>query len=448
MFQRSIFSATLLALLGIFYVQTNVAVAQTLTWDGDPGSAGIQEATADWLGTNVWFNGASNVNWINGADALVGTQGPGQIGRGNSGLASLNSLTFDATIGAGNTYRIETNRGDRPLTFVGDAEINVPVGVIAQIEPGPSGNATIEIQGGGTVVWSERDPVSFTGGIAILNGTLSSQAKINYMGQFGQLTFLDTSGNADATLVLGGNPPSAYEVANNIVVQSGSTGTALIQYSDSTGGLSTGTFSGNITLGRDLNFDRSGTQQNAIELTGDISGPAGLNFDITGFPNNHSVTLSGDNTYEGTTSVTGSNAGSSLFAVNGTQGNSNFVIDDVTMNGTGTLVFNVDNDVSDLIALIGNGAIDLTGFTLAPSFSGTQTLEEFAIIDQIGGVTGTFANTSGFTVDYDGTIDNPNAVVLLAPIQNNNVPEPASLAIWALLLLPVLAGARVWRHGL
>ena len=434
--------ATLFALdvLGL-----RAAHSQTLTWDGDPGTVGIQEATADWLSANVWFDG-TNVSWTNGADAIVGTGGAGRIIRDSTpATLTLSSLTFDPAIGGGNTYHIDTNRGDRPLTFVNAAEIIVPTGVTGRIDPAPAGSATISIQGGGTINWFERNVIAaqpFTGGIAILDGTLSTQAKTNYVGQFGTLTFLDTSGSADATLLLGGNPASSWTVDNDIVVQSGSTGNALIQYSKSTGGASTGEFTGNITLDSDLTFRRTGTQTSqGLVLSGDIDGPAGLRLEPGGFPNDHFAVLSGNNTYEGTTTVIGTNASAMSLTVNGSQANSNFVLDDITMNGSGTLTFNVVDDTSDMFTLLDNAMLDLSGFTLAPLVSGTQTIEEFPITNRLTGVSGEFAAIAPqenfqFEVFYNGTAANPNAVVLQAT--QLAVPEPASLV--AMLLAAVFAG--------
>jgi hypothetical protein len=96
-----------------------------------------------------------------------------------------------------------------------------------------------------------------------------------------------------------------------------------------------------------------------------------------------------------------------------------------TLNGGGTINFQIAGDVSDLITV--KGTLDISSLTLALNVSGTQTLSEYVIANfNFGGasITGAnFASVTGLpsgTIDYDGTIANPNAIVW--------IPTAATLA--------------------
>ena len=55
-----------------------IAHAATLTWDADPGTAGIQDGAGTWdTTTNNWYDGANNVLWPNTTadEAILGDGG-------------------------------------------------------------------------------------------------------------------------------------------------------------------------------------------------------------------------------------------------------------------------------------------------------------------------------------------------------------------------------------
>lgn len=157
---------------------------------------------------------------------------------------------------------------------------------------------------------------------------------------------------------------------------------------------------------------------------GESGGGTGLGLAKAG---SSSLTLNGNTTYTGATSVS-----AGTLTVNGTLANANINVSGGTFNGTGNLTYNLDGNVSDLINLTG-GVFNLTQLDLIVDPTGTHTLSEYVIVNAPVGsplVTGTaFASVtglpSGASIDYDGTTSNPNAIVLV-------VPEPASLGLLAL----------------
>jgi hypothetical protein len=80
------------------------AGAATLTWDADGATAGQTDGAGVWLGTNQWWDGAANQDWVSGSDANFGNGGAG----GAVTLASptaVGSLTMSAFTG---TYTLGT----------------------------------------------------------------------------------------------------------------------------------------------------------------------------------------------------------------------------------------------------------------------------------------------------------------------------------------------------
>jgi autotransporter-associated beta strand protein len=76
-----------------------------LTWDANGPGAGQTNGGGAWLGDNLWWNGATNQNWVAGSDAIFG--GPNTAG-GAVTLASptsVGSLTFNTFTG---TYTLGT----------------------------------------------------------------------------------------------------------------------------------------------------------------------------------------------------------------------------------------------------------------------------------------------------------------------------------------------------
>jgi fibronectin-binding autotransporter adhesin len=62
---RAILACSIAALAGV------PAMAQSLTWDTNPSTAGAQPGSGSWSGPLAWLNGSTNQAWVNGADAIL-----------------------------------------------------------------------------------------------------------------------------------------------------------------------------------------------------------------------------------------------------------------------------------------------------------------------------------------------------------------------------------------
>lgn len=101
---RKVVRLFLLVLLLSLFAHTNQAIAATVTWDSNGVTAGQKNAGGAWLDASKWWNGATNVNWTSGDDAIFGVSGAA----GNVTLASpttVNSLTLNSFTG---TYTLGT----------------------------------------------------------------------------------------------------------------------------------------------------------------------------------------------------------------------------------------------------------------------------------------------------------------------------------------------------
>lgn len=397
------------------------ARAVTLTWTNN-------SASADW-NTNVadtnWTadGGATHVPWTQDADAVFDATSPAGTVSVQGGVMRLNSLSIDVS----RTISKRSGNDADQLQLTGAALITVPAGQSLSL-PYVSGSAGMVLTGGGTA--SSSRGLGYTGGTTILNGTWQTGNTPNVPGP---VTLLDTAGTADARLFFRGIN-SSWTYSEPITVRAGSSGRGILENSPTTGSGFTPTLASNLTLNNTFNVKLTGTQAVRLTLSGLITGPGDLELEFT--QSNHQFVLSGDaagHTGDIRVIQPGSRSGLSL-VLNGPHGSSNLTVPTgVAVSGAGTLTYNLFNDTGDLINLAGTSTLDLSGFTLQPSVSGTPTILEYPITNRLTGISGTFVavqQTSpfySFLVDYDGTALNPSAVVL----QLQLVPEPAAAGLLA-----------------
>ncbi len=202
-------------------------------------------------------------------------------------------------------------------------------------------------------------PDNFSGEFVVSNGTLNFRAS-----QYTNTLLLTVLDGATAKLL----EPGPSFPPNIVINGTGFSNQGALSFTSTSDDCDS-----DITTASDSKIVREGTQ--TTTLTGDITGPGDLTLDLSG-----GATFDLDGVYN--------------FAISGTNGNS---------------------------IVAGAGTLDISGATL--SVSGEEGInpfiKEFIIIDYSGGATvsGRFAATNDLKVnwgiDYDGTEDNPDAVVLV-----------------------------------
>ncbi|MEO6437068.1 MAG: autotransporter-associated beta strand repeat-containing protein [Tepidisphaeraceae bacterium] len=196
------------------------------------------------------------------------------------------------------------------------------------------------------------------------------------------------------------------------------------------------TMSGNINLGT-VARKFSVTNTGGTTFSGALSGIPTINKAGPG-----SLSLTGINPFTGAITVSGGalrlDGGSIVHGKITIDAGASF--DGGTALSGGTFTFNIASDVADLVAVA--GTFELTNLNLILNPTGTQTLSEYVVVDKAVGsaeILGTaFKSTSlpaGWSIDYDGTVANPNAIVAV-------IPEPASLSLLGLAAMAALRRRR------
>jgi len=434
-------TTTYLTLL-IALALTTAAHAADISWDpgGAPNDGVITDGGAQWNTSDpTWTTdgGVTNFSWNNTTNALD----TAVFGAGGSG-----GFTVQGTNGlqAGSMTVLTDYRFDIWGVTLNIGEIDVASGATAQVDFGLGGSNGITKTGSGTLRFN--GPKSFSGGLFINDGTVlvadnSAGNIINPAS--GDVHLLDTTGSADATLDLSNNN-NAWIVPNDIIVRSGSTGTATM-INDKASGDGTGEFAGDIVLNNDLLIQSGSGSGVTVTISGDISGDGRLTLDHSAF-DGHDVVLTGNNTQTSDLVFLGRNDPNHL-TINGTQSHSNISMDRGILNGSGTLTYNIDSPTTaDMISLLNGAGADLSGLSLDVNYDPFPSdfwEAEYVLIDNNANVTGEFASVSShprywvdYVIDYDGTATHPNAVTLSVVF----TPEPTSMS------LLLLGAAGLLRH--
>lgn len=109
---------------------STTASAQTLTWDADPGTAGLQNGLGVWNTTNTnWLSSGTNVSWVNGTTAVADFGGGANYTAGTSTaplvvtvqsdiqLGTLNFRGFTTSPASYNMYSLQGDVAGRVLDF-------------------------------------------------------------------------------------------------------------------------------------------------------------------------------------------------------------------------------------------------------------------------------------------------------------------------------------------
>jgi len=349
-------------------------------------------------------------------NASMGIGINGDFAFSTAGGASANDLSLGTnavTLGApAGTSRTITTNGSATLTIGG------------VISNGTTANSIIK-SGTGTLALSNAN--LYTGGTTVKSGTLVI-GNATALGN-NTLTIGDGNGTAAATVTsnLGGST-----IANNIVIASGSSGVASIK--NIAGGGTTTTYSGTLTLNKDLTINAFGSAGSSgfQKFTGVISGTGNITVDggSIGLGANAWFSNSG-NSING--NITIQNAGT-LLTSTGALGSGNVVTIDSTsqlnttgqsltiagLNGSGSVT--VSNSSSQILTLAGGGTYSFGGNIgnaggVTKSGSGTQTLTATngytgATLVSNGrlAVNGSIAASSGVTVNGTGTLGGTGTV--------------------------------------
>lgn len=105
--------------------QFTINAVNTLTWDAQPATAGIQTGNGTWTtaaNTTNWSISNSNVAWVNGSDAI--------IGGGTLTVAaplSVGNITFDTNVVLSGSNAITIKSGSTITTSSADSTIAVPL---------------------------------------------------------------------------------------------------------------------------------------------------------------------------------------------------------------------------------------------------------------------------------------------------------------------------------
>lgn len=339
------------------------------------GAGTIQLGASDlrnYFEGNVYANGFTDVT-VSGGTLKYASHGA--LGTGTVTMAGSTTLIQIRVEGryinnedVANRFVLSGGSVNVPLSFGGRKDIWLS-GVVSG-----SGGWTVS---GDTRSFTLSGDNTFSGGMVLENGTAHIQiAHVNALGT-GALT-VNKMGSHNRGLRAVSDLTAGVGVTNAVSIASGAT------------------------------FNVGG--QNDLQLSGVISGTNGILNKI----DDSTLILSGVNTYAGGTVV---NVGT--LTIDGSLADADMTIDDGTVDGSGTLNFNIDGATSDLIDM-GSGALDISGLHVIINPIGAGLTEPvYVLVDYADGGTLTgieFASvtgTAGYVMDYD-YLGNGNQIALVA----------------------------------
>jgi len=374
--QMKKYTASIISIAAILNLLLSGQVtAANLIWDANGSTAGLSDGAGNWQSTTQWWDGASNVGWTDGSDAVFGNGGTAGAVTNTSPIV-VNSLTFSNFSG---TYTLGTlgqtmtlNNGITINSGAAGVTINSPIllgaaqtwsngasGITMNFNDVANNGYMLTFDGSGNFWSSNPYGISGTGGLTKNGtGTYTTRGTHTYTGPTiinqglfsgQQVGFVSSVGNC-----LGMSSP----VASNLVLGSGAT------LQDSQGG----------SLNCDRLFTISGST-NGVSAT--IDAPNGtFNFTATGSiayggaNQTRTLILSGtastcafapaigDN---GTAPVSVTKTGSGTWQLNGT----NSYTGSTTLSA-GELIVNTSNNLGAATAILvfNGGTLQITNTTL------------------------------------------------------------------------------------
>jgi fibronectin-binding autotransporter adhesin len=186
--------------------------AQTLTWDAATGSAGVQNGSGTWnLSNSNWWDGSSNVSWVNGTEAIAQFGTPTPVSANTVTVEQdiqLKELRFlsvtAATIASGQQYSLNGNTAGRVIDFGANGRIQM-----ADLSSG--GSQFVSLGANLTLKGSDLRLQKFGEGTAFQFLTLGMAANAQLTGAF------TIGGSIYATV----NNPNTLQAVDRIAVEAG-----------------------------------------------------------------------------------------------------------------------------------------------------------------------------------------------------------------------------------
>ncbi len=186
--------------------------AQTLTWDASTGSAGVQNGSGTWnLSNSNWWDGSTNVSWVNGVDAIAQFGTPTPVSGNTVSVEQdiqLKELRFlgvtAASIASGQQYSLNGNAAGRVI----DLGAN---GLIQMADLSSGGSQFVSLGANLSLKGSDLRLQKFGAGTAFQFLTLGMTTNPQLTGAF------TIGGSIYATV----NNPNTLQAVDRIVVEAG-----------------------------------------------------------------------------------------------------------------------------------------------------------------------------------------------------------------------------------
>ena len=186
--------------------------AQTLTWDASTGSDGVQNGSGTWnLSNSNWWDGSSNVSWVNGTEAIAQFGTPTPVSANAVSIEQdiqLKELRFlsvtAASIASGQQFSLNGNAAGRILDFGAN-------GLIQMADLSSGGSQFVSLGANLSLKGSDLRLQKFGSGTAFQFLTLGMAANPQLTGAF------TIAGSIYATV----NNPNTLQAVDRIVVEAG-----------------------------------------------------------------------------------------------------------------------------------------------------------------------------------------------------------------------------------
>lgn len=317
------------------------------------------------ISQSALLNSSSVSLAASGAQLSLGQNGAGTHTVNNLSGVAGSSIRTDFTLSGTNANRSLTVNQSTDGTFAGSFT--------------EGGSRAITIIKTGTAKLTLSGTGGYTGGTTVSQGTLAAITNNGALGGSGTVTINDTNTGANDTALLLGN----ITMARPVTVANEGSGTTTL---GANGGAALPTFSGAITLARDVTLDGTGNTDR-LTFTGGIGGTG--NVTISG-GTNRVVFATVANTYDGSTSVS---ANSVLQLSTGAASTASFIPDTsvLTVNSGGIVKLAKGANSETIGGLSGSGKVRgheaVTGIASALVINGGGS-QNFGGVLEDGGASG------------------------------------------------------------